>query len=60
MAKSEMALNMNDFTSKITIKKKLKGLIKFKIRSFIGCQIMKLAAFVMGCGIEIDMKQNEK
>jgi hypothetical protein len=57
---NELILNTKSITKNITIKVKLKGWKKFKIRSFIGCQIMKIAAFVIGCEIEIKLEQNEK
>jgi hypothetical protein len=45
--------------SDITLNVDVTGLRVWKVRVWIGCQVIKLAALVMGTGIHIEMDYEE-
>ena len=54
MAEDRLTFNIGKVMRGVTIKIKIKGIRIFKFRLWLGCQIMKLGAFVIGMPIEID------
>ncbi|QUT07934.1 hypothetical protein KFK14_11395 [Sphingobium phenoxybenzoativorans] len=46
-------IHMPKLMSKVTLKVKVSGQRRTKLRIWIGSQILKAAAIVIGCGIEV-------
>lgn len=46
-------LDVNDCTKKLVLTVKIKGLNVLKVRIWVACRLISLAAFVLGTGLEI-------
>ena len=51
-------INVSNVIKNICLEVIITGIIKFKIRMYLGMQLLKLAAWVIGCQIELSI--NEK
>lgn len=49
------SMHMPDLVRQITLHVKVTGQRRTSIRFRIGCQVLKFAAVVMGCGIEVQI-----
>lgn len=54
MASADMDIHMSTLMSNCTIRIRLKGERRFKARLWVAIRLMKAAAFVLGCGIDVD------
>ena len=54
MKTSEMEINMAEVMSRITVKVKVVGVAKARLRLWIAARIFALGALVSGCAVEID------
>jgi hypothetical protein len=48
------SLKMSKVAKELILKIRLKGIKTFKTRLWLGRQLLKLSAMVIGCGIEIE------
>ena len=52
-------VNISKVIRDVVLNVKITGIVKFKIKAFIGIQLIKLAAWVIGCGIQIELNTND-
>ena len=38
---------------------KITGIIKFKVRLFLAVQLIKLAVWIIGCGVQFEVNMND-
>ncbi len=53
MTENVVNFNIADLTPSLTLKIEITGVRKYRIRLWVGCQLIKLAAHIMRMGIEI-------
>lgn len=49
-------ISMPRMTRQITIEAVVTGVRRTKLRVWLGCKLMMLAAAVMGCNVEVDIR----
>lgn len=57
---ADAVINMAKVISSVTINVRVTGMAMAKARLWAGAQVMKLAALIMGCGIELEAEIAEK
>ncbi|GAG16972.1 unnamed protein product [marine sediment metagenome] len=50
---------VSEVMKNVVLNVEITGIVKFKIRTFIGVQLIKLAAWIIGCGIQIELDTND-
>ena len=58
MAQIKKIINVSEVIPDTCLEVIITGIIKFKVRLFLGMQLLKLAAWIIGCQIELSI--NEK
>ena len=58
MAQNKITINVSEVISDTCLEVTITGIKTFKIRAFLGINLLKLAAWVIGCQIELNI--NEK
>lgn len=54
------SIKMSDCMRKIILKVRITGLNVHRIRMFLSIKLIKLAAFIAGCGLEIETGKNDE
>ncbi len=57
---ADAVINMANVISNVTINVRVTGMAVAKARLWAGAQVMKLAALIMGCDIELEAEIAEK
>ena len=52
-------VNINHVVRNTVLNVTITGVRRFKIRLFIGAQLIKLAALILGCNIQMEINQDE-
>ena len=59
MKTESIDLNMNKILEKICIQIKIKGIPRYKVKLFLATNLIKLAAWIIGCKLELSTKTDE-
>lgn len=57
MASSHVEMSMSNAMRHATLTVRMTGMRRFRVRMWVAMQLVRLAAFVMNCGIAFDVTQ---